>query len=192
MFGKNVEGLAGTYAMVLNRHFSENERQSVPVNMRSAKMTEGDADLIIDILIGKHSIDGAKMQAALSQHFVDGNIDYGMTNLQVLNLLIQVGQPQGAPRLHIEFDTMSPDVIRIVGQTAGSDLTDRVFYLNTDTGRAALKQFLTENVNKELSDAVMYHRMGKNTTSAVQPFHGILNFVRTASGQQMLQQKGQI
>ena len=65
MFNKNVEGLAGTYAMVLNRHFSENEKQSVPINMRSAKMTEGDAELIIDILNGKHSANGAKMQSAL-------------------------------------------------------------------------------------------------------------------------------
>jgi len=81
MFNNNIEGLAGTYAMVLNRHFSENEKQAVPINMRHAKMTEGDADLIIDILNGKHSADGSKMQAALSKHFIDGNVDYGMTNL---------------------------------------------------------------------------------------------------------------
>ena len=81
MFNNNVEALAGTYAMVLNRHFLENEKQAVPISMHHAKMTEGDADLIIDILAGKHSVDGSKMQAALSQHFVDGNIDYGMTNL---------------------------------------------------------------------------------------------------------------
>ena len=93
MFNNNVEALAGTYAMVLNRHFSENEKQAVPISMHHAKMTEGDADLIIDILNGNHSANGAKMQAALSQHFVDGNVDYGMTNLQVLNLLIQIGQP---------------------------------------------------------------------------------------------------
>ena len=93
MFNNNVESLAGTYAMVLNRHFSENEKKVVPISMHHAKMTEGDADLIIDILNGKYSVNGAKMQAALSQHFVDNNVDYGMTNLQVLNLLIQIGQP---------------------------------------------------------------------------------------------------
>ena len=192
MFNNNVEALAGTYAMVLNRHFSENEKQAVPISMHHAKMTEGDADLIIDILNGNHSANGAKMQAALSQHFVDGNVDYGMTNLQVLNLLIQIGQPQGSSRLHLEFDTMSQDVVRIIGPVNGSNITDRAFYLNTDTGRNAFKEFLTENVTKQLSDAIMYHRLGKNTTSATQPFHGILDFVRTASGQQMLQQKGQI
>lgn len=191
-FNKNVEALAGTYAMVLNRHFQENEKQSVPISMHHAKMTEGDADLIIDILNGKHSANGAKMQASLSQHFVDGNVDYGMTNLQVLNLLIQIGQPQGSSRLHLEFDTMSQDAVRIVGPVNGNNIADRVFYLNTDTGRNAFKEFLTENVTKQLSDTIMYHRLGKNTTSATQPFHGILDFVRTASGQQMLQQKGQI
>lgn len=191
-FNKNVEALAGTYAMVLNRHFQENEKQATPISMHHAKMTEGDADLIIDILNGKHSADGAKMQAALSQHFVDGNVDYGMTNLQVLNLLIQIGKPKGSSRLHLEFDTMNQDAVRIVGPVNGSKVTDMVFYLNTDTGRAAFKEFLTENVTKQLSDTIMYHRLGKNTTSATQPFHGILDFVRTASGQQMLQQKGQI
>ena len=191
-FNNNVESLAGTYAMVLNRHFSENEKKVVPISMHHAKMIEGDADLIIDILNGKYSANGAKMQAALSQHFADGNVDYGMTNLQVLNLLIQIGKPQGSSRLHLEFDTMSQDAVRIVGPVNGNNITDRVFYLNTDTGRNAFKEFLTGNVTKQLSDTIMYHRLGKNTTSAAQPFHGILDFVRTASGQQMLQQNGQI
>ena len=87
---------------------------------------------------------------------------------------------------------MSQDAVRIVGPVNGNNITDRVFYLNTDTGRNAFKEFLTGNVTKQLSDTIMYHRLGKNTTSAAQPFHGILDFVRTASGQQMLQQKGQI
>lgn len=61
---------------------------------------------------------------------------------------------------------MSQDVVRIVGPVNGSNITDRAFYLNTDTGRNAFKEFLTENVTKQLSDAIMYHRLGKNTTSA--------------------------
>ena len=61
---------------------------------------------------------------------------------------------------------MSQDAVRIVGPVNGNNIIDRGFCLNTDTGRNAFKEFLTENVTKQLSDTIMYHRLGKNTTSA--------------------------
>lgn len=187
MFRSSVEGLAGTYVMILDRGYEEPGSQNkAHVYTRSARMTEGDADLIIDILQGRYTIDGSKN---LNQKFIDNNVDYGLTNLQVLNLLLPFGQQNGAPRLHIEYDNLSDDAIRIVGRVAGSDIDNRVFYLNTETGRQALKDFLTSSVNKELSNTVMHHRLGKRGQS---PFNGLLDFLNSASGQQMLKQKKQI
>ena len=149
--------------------------------MSPVKMTEGDANLIIDILTGRYTVDGTK---DLAKNFVDNGVDYGMTNLQVLNLLLPYGQQKGSQRLHVEYDKMHDSAIKIIGKVEGSDISERTFYLDTESGRQMFREFLTSSVNKELNDAVMQHRLGKQGTS---PFTGLLGFLNSASGQQMLQ-----
>lgn len=186
-FSNKTEGLAGMYAMILDLNYEEpGSQHRFPIFTKTVKMTDGDAQLIIDILNGVYTASKTK---DLSANFVDNGVDYGMTNLQVLNLLLPFGQQTGPDKLHIEYDTLSKDAVKIIGKVEGSDVVERVFYLNTPSGVQDLKKFLTKNVNKNLSDTVMQHRLGSRAKS---PFSGLLGFLNSASGQQILQQKKQV
>jgi hypothetical protein len=59
-FRENTEGLSGMYGMALDLHYEEpNSQTKIPVVMSPSKMTQGDADLIIEILDGLHTADGS-------------------------------------------------------------------------------------------------------------------------------------
>jgi hypothetical protein len=67
--------------------------------------------------------------------FVQNNIQYGLTNAQVLSLLIPFGPQTGKQMLHVEYDTLHKKAVKIIGKVAGDDLTERVFYLDTQSGK---------------------------------------------------------
>lgn len=181
--------MAGNVVFMKKMNYDEctDETQPVvPINIIAEDLTDGDAQLIVDILSGKYSKDHIIGEDGLNSIFIneDGE-ELGLTCRQVLNLLIPFGLygQKGNPILHLDFAKYSPSTINVVGRIKGDvESQKRTFYLSTEDGRNAFKKFLTENVRKNISQYVLMQELGVSASQKDHPLKGLYEFLHSVRG----------
>ena len=203
---------AGLPIFLYDRKFSErgNRRTDVPINLLLTKITEGDARLIVEILQGAHCADkNAYGAGILGQQYVQddgkGNlIEYGITNGEVLRLLIKFGAfPHEMRHLHIEFKPEDNRFIKLVGLMDGEDnrgfdpnkpetIPSREYNIHDEAGIQKFMLDVVGKVNRRFDQGVASSRVGEKYDDKSHFYK--LNQKRQSSPvlQKMLENGGQI
>ena len=184
--------MGGNVVFMKKLNFSENDKQSqraVPINIIGADFTDGDAQLVVDILCGKYSKGHIIGNDGLNSMFIDENgQSLGLTCRQVLNLLIPMGLfgQKGNPLCHLDFSINNSTTINFKGKLKGEkEYSTRTFYLNTEDGRNELKNLLKQSVRKNISEYVLKQSLGMPATQADSPFKGFREFLRSPLGRSL-------
>lgn len=202
----------GVPIYLYDRHYNElgGRKAQVPINMMFTKLTEGDAELILQILKGEHCKDknayGVNMLAQEYVQYDDrGNlIEYGMTNLEVLNLLLRYGYkyPTDRRHIHLEYNDQDNRKVSLVGFVEGLDKFDpskpdvipsREFNLFNEIEAQEFVKAIAGVVNRNFSQQYASSRVGDNYAETSNPFNR-LNQKRQSSLalQKMLENGGKI
>ena len=202
----------GVPVFLYNRNFTElgNRKAQVPINMLFTKMTLGDANLILEILRGQHCADrNAHGPNILAQEYVQeddrGNlIEYGMTNGEVLNLLLRYGYKYDADRrhIHLEYNPQDNRRVSLVGYTENADEFDpnrpdqipsREFNLFDENEAKVFVNSIAGVINRAFDQRYAASRVGEQFADATNPFRR-LNEKRQSSLalQKMLENGGKI
>lgn len=202
----------GVPIYLYDRHYNElgGRKAQVPINMMFTKLTEGDAELILQILKGEHCKDknayGVNMLAQEYVQYDDrGNlIEYGMTNLEVLNLLLRYGYkyPTDRRHIHLEYNDQDNRKVSLVGFVEGLDKFDpskpdvipsREFNLFNENEAQEFVKAIAGVVNRNFSQQYASSRVGDNYAETSNPFNR-LNQKRQSSLalQKMLENGGKI
>lgn len=209
------EKLEGQLVLMVTPQQNEvpvNSRQKVPVMLQSAGMTEGDVDLIINILTGKYNLQALWGKDALDQEFLENGVAKGLTNRQVLNLLLPVelfGQ-KGNPIVHIDFSEKYPYVVHVKGRIAGDpiktntqgapivpdrqwDLRNPDSVVDINGTPMTFRQFLLEKVNKNISEYILRAQLGNDDThnQLDSPIKNLAKWART-TGARLFENGGQL
>lgn len=172
------------------------DKPYLPINIYSADITEGDADLIIDILTGRYTGGVIGKQAMDMPFILNGEYlatagperTIGLTARDVLNLILPYGPfgRKGTDIVHIWHSNFGESRIIISGKFKGDDaFTDHEFNLATTQGKTAFKQFLMEKVRKNISERVMKSSLGKPGEQKDNPMLGLANFVFSRQGTEL-------
>ena len=204
----------GVPIMLIDRHFDElgNRKARVPVNIMFTKLTVDDATLIADILKGKHCADRNKYGVyILQEEYVQmderGNlIGYGITNGEVLNLLMRYGYryPDDRKHVHLEYNSQDNRRVSIVGFIDGvstfdpnkpTEIPSKEYDLFDENELNSFIQSIAGVINRNFDQNVAASRVGEQNTSAdsTNPFRR-LNQKRQSSLalQDILRTKGKI
>lgn len=202
----------GVPIYLYDRHYNElgGRKAQVPINMMFTKLTEGDAELILQILKGEHCKDknayGVNMLAQEYVQYDDrGNlIEYGMTNLEVLNLLLRYGYkyPTDRRHIHLEYNDQDNRKVSLVGFVEGLDKFDpsnpdvipsREFNLFDENEAQEFVKAIAGVINRNFSQQYASSRVGDNYAETSNPFNR-LNQKRQSSLalQKMLENGGKI
>lgn len=183
---------------------------NVPINLLKTKIEQGDADLIVEILKGQHCADrNAHGPNILSQEYIQkdasGNvIEFGITNGEVLNLLMKYGYDYEEDRrhLHLEYNPNDNRFVSIVGFIEGvgkfdperpNEIPQKQYNLYDANDEKNFKEAIIGKVNRNFNLNVAKNRVGERNADSSNPFKR-LNEKRLNSLalRQMLQDKGKI
>ena len=203
----------GVPIMLIDRHYDELSRKArVPVNLMFTKLTLDDATLIAEILKGKHCANkNAYGVHMLAEEYVQlderGNlIGYGMTNMQVLNLLLRYGYkyPEDRRHVHVEYNNEDNRKVSIVGFIDGQskfdpnkpdEIPSKEYNLFLESEYNAFINDIAGVINRRFDQTAAASRVGEKYTEATStnPFR-LLNEKRrsSASLQDILKTKGKI
>ena len=205
---------AGVPIMMIDRHYNElgSRKARVPVNMMFTKLSDGDAELIADILKGKHcenrNAHGAQI---LAEEYVQlderGNlVHYGITNGQVLNLLMKYGYryPEDRRHVHLEYNNDDNRKVSIVGFIDGQskfdpnkpdEIPSKEYNLFDENELQMFLQDVAGVINRNFDQIAASSRVGEQFAAAdsKNPFR-LLNQARQSSPtlQDILKTKGKI
>ena len=203
---------SGVPVFLYDRKYDElgNRKAQVPVNMQFTKLTIDDATLILEILKGQHCADrNAHGPNILAQEYVQddgrGNIiEYGMTNGEVLNLLLRYGYkyPTDRRHIHLEYNNEDNRKVSLVGFVQGEDKFDpnkpdeiptKEFNLFDENQAEAFVNAIAGVINRNFSQQYASSRVGDNFAESTNPFSR-LNQKRQSSLalQKMLENGGKI
>ena len=182
--------------VVYIKEIKDSNRPYLPINIYSADITEGDADLIIDILTGRYTGGVIGKQAMDMPFILNGEYlgtvgperTIGLTARDVLNLILPYGPfgRKGTDIVHIWHSNFGESRIIISGKFKGDDaFTDHEFNLATTQGKTAFKQFLMEKVHKNISERIMKSSLGKPGEQKDNPMLGLANFVFSRQGTEL-------
>lgn len=169
------------------------DKPLLPINVYSDTMSEGDAQLVVDILTGKYT-NGIIGKQAMSMPFIlngeylginDGGQTIGLTAENVLNLILPYGPfgRKGNDIVHVWHSQFGDSKIMLSGKFKGDDkFTNHEFNLSTTQGKELFKKFLMENVRKNISERIMKSSFGKPTEHKDNPILGLANFVFSRQG----------
>jgi len=170
----------GTPMFIYDRKFSErgNRRTDVPILTLFTKLTEGDANLIVEILQGVHCADkNAHGAGILGQQYVQedgkGNlIEYGITNGEVLRMLMRFGAyKHNMHQLHLEFKPEDNRFVKIVGFFEGEGKFDpnkpneipvREYNIHDDNDIKRFMNDIVGVVSRNFDEGVASSRVGDN------------------------------
>lgn len=201
---------AGAVVMMVEPIQNEPNAQhaKIPLVLRESYLSEDDAQLVIDILTLKTVYDSSNKtpMQALDEEFVEQenglNIRKGLTNRQVLNLLIPFGPSRkvGRNRVFLSFSpnpnelATSQNKIYIHGRIKGDPINQapREFDITTESGRQALKDFLVKNVTLNIDEDVMGSRIQRASRESTTPFSGLNKIITSEYGQKKLREGGSI
>ena len=203
---------AGVPIFLYDRKYSElgKRKTNVPINMLFTKLTIDDAKLIVEILRGEHkanrNIYGANI---LAEEYIQddgkGNIvEYGMTNGEVLNLLMRYGYEYAEDRRHIHLEYNNDDnrKVSIVGYTENADEFDpnkpdeipsKEYNLFDENEAQAFIDNIAGVINRAFDQRYAASRVGEQFAESTNPFKK-LNDKRQSSLalQKMLENGGKI
>ena len=202
----------GSPVFIYDRQYAElrNKKAQVPINMLFTKLTEGDATLILEILRGEHCADkNAHGPNILGQEYVQyderGNlVEYGMTNGEVLNLLLRYGYkyPDDRRHIHLEYNNEDNRKVSLVGFVQGQDKFDpskpdeipsQEFDLFTEIGADNFIKSVAGVINRNFSQTYASSRVGDNFADDSNPFKRLnQKRQRSLALQQMLENGGKI
>ena len=203
----------GVPVFLYDRQYEElgrNRKAQVPINMLFTKLTRDDATLILEILRGEHCADkNAHGPNILSQEYVQddgrGNIvEYGMTNGEVLQLLMRYGYkyPNDRRHIHLEYNSEDNRFVSLVGFVQGENEFDpakpeeiptKEFNLFDENDAENFINSIAGIINRAFDQRYASSRVGDNFAESTNPFNR-LNQKRQNSLalQKMLQNGGKI
>lgn len=172
---------SGAVFMMLNREYDEHDpinKPKIPILFRAKKLSEGDANLIVDILTGKYNPNGITGRAALSEYVYINGENSGLTGLDIIKVLIpQTGSKDlYSSRVHFDIAAGSSQ-LQIIGRVKGDDQSMdpivRTFDLSTQTGIQNFVQFAKDNIEIAIDKQFMSQRFGYNNHTTDFPFHNL-------------------
>ena len=98
------------------------------------------------------------------------------------------------PHVHIEIDQRNGNIVHVVGNVVGDpsgEIADRAFDFSTQEGKEQFKQFLLQNVKRNIDMAVMMSRLN-NIQSKENLLFGIRQFMNSTAGKKLMAEKGAI
>lgn len=205
---------AGVPIMMIDRHYDElgSRKARVPVNIMFTKLSMDDAKLISEILKGQHCANrNAYGAQILAEEYVQmderGNlVEYGITNLQVLNLLMKYGYryPEDRRHVHLEFNNNDNRKVSIVGFIDGQskfdpnkpdEIPSKEYDLYNENELQMFLEDIAGVINRNFDQTVASSRVGEQYAAAdsKNPFK-LLNQKRQSSPtlQDILKTKGKI
>lgn len=197
---------AGTLVMMVEPIHNEPTAQHarIPLIINESYLSEDDAQLVVDILTLKTIGDSQRLtpMQALDEEFVENEnglfVRKGLTNRQVLNLLIPYGPSRKVGRNRV-FLSFSPDPngvattqnkIYVHGRIKGDPINQapREFDITTEQGRQAFKEFLTKNVTLNIDEDVLGSRVQLASRQNGTPLSGLSRVISSEYGQKRLRE----
>lgn len=174
----------------------------VPINCMYTPLTDGDAQLIVDLLSGEYREDpldyGAR--ALETQEFTENGIKKGLTRAQVLRMLIRYKgvqeryNPHQLQQRYIEYDRNDQRYVILHGNFGeGVKIPyDGRFNIQVEAEKNALRDFLKQHHNRAFPYMEFLQcRINGNTESLKHPLHGLGQF-RAGVGSQIFRNGGKL
>lgn len=194
----------GGMVMMVHPPYPEmNKDEKVPINVHYAPVTEGDAQLIIDLLSGKYMKDlgdyGA--HAMENQVFFEDGIEKGLTRMQVLRMLIRYKSseekynPYQQSLRYIEYDKEDQRYVILHGNFGeGVEIPNGGrFNILDEQDQKTLKEFLMAHHNKTFTyDEFLECRVNKGNYSFQHPLNGLTAFKESEMGKEVFRNGGQL
>ena len=194
----------GGMVMMVRPPYPEASKDArVPINVLYTPLTEGDAQLIVDLLSGQYMSDPSDYgsHAMENQIFTEKGVGKGLTRMQVLRLLIRYkasneryNEYQQKQR-YVEYDPQDNRFVILHGNFGqGVEIPNGGrFNITEQADRDALKQFLLDHHNVSFAyEEMLRCRIGQNNEQFSHPLHGLIAFSETAAGQQIFRNGGQL
>lgn len=194
----------GGMVMMVHPPYPEMDKdEKVPINVHYTPVTEGDAQLIIDLLSGKYMKDlgdyGA--HAMENQVFFEDGIEKGLTRMQVLRMLIRYKSseekynPYQQSLRYIEYDREDQRYVILHGNFGeGVEIPNGGrFNILDEQDQKTLKEFLMAHHNKTFTyDEFLECRVNKGNYNFQHPLNGLTAFKESEMGKEVFRNGGQL
>ena len=194
----------GGMVMMVHPPYPEMDKdEKVPINVHYAPVTEGDAQLIIDLLSGKYMKDlgdyGA--HAMENQAFFEDGIEKGLTRMQVLRMLIRYKSseekynPYQQSLRYVEYDREDQRYVILHGNFGeGAEIPNGGrFNILDEQDQKTLKEFLMAHHNKTFTyDEFLECRVNKGNYNFQHPLNGLTAFKESEMGKEVFRNGGQL
>lgn len=193
----------GGIVMMVHPPYPEaNKDTRVPINVRYMPLTDGDAQLIVDLLSGGYMQDSDYGSHAMeNQEFFEKGIKKGLTRMQVLRMLIRYkasneryNEYQQRQR-YVEYDPQDNRFVILHGNF-GEGVTipnNGRFNITEEQDRKKLKEFLLAHHNVSFAyEEMLRCRIGLNNESFQHPLHGLIKFSESEAGKQIFRNGGKL
>lgn len=194
----------GGMVMMIHPPYPEIDKDSrVPINVHYSPLTEGDAQLIIDLLSGKYMQDDRDYgaHAMENQVFTEDGVSKGLTRMQVLRMLIRYKassekyNPYEQTLRYIEYDKNDQRYVILHGNFGEGVTIPREgrFNILDVNDQKLLKDFLLAHHNKTFTyNEFLECRINRLNYDFNHPLHGLSEFRSTIMGQQIFRNGGQL
>ena len=194
----------GGMVMMVHPPYPEIDKdQKVPVNVHYSPVTEGDAQLIIDLLSGKYMADNGDYgaHAMENQVFFEDGIYKGLTRMQVLRMLIRYKalderyNPYQQSLRYIEYDKNDQRYVILHGNFGeGVEIPNNGrFNILDEQDQKTLKDFLLAHHNKTFTyNEFLECRVNKGNDNFSHPLHGLTEFKESEMGKEVFRNGGKL
>ena len=194
----------GGMVMMVHPPYPEIDKdQKVPVNVYYSPVTEGDAQLIIDLLSGKYMADNGDYgaHAMENQVFFEDGIYKGLTRMQVLRMLIRYKalderyNPYQQSLRYIEYDKNDQRYVILHGNFGeGVEIPNNGrFNILDEQDQKTLKEFLLAHHNKTFTyNEFLECRINKGNDNFSHPLHGLTEFKESEMGKEVFRNGGKL
>lgn len=202
--GKTMPANGGMVMMVHPPYPEMDKDEKVPISLHYSPMTEGDAQLVIDLLSGKYMKDdkgdyGA--HAMENQMFYEDGIEKGLTRMQVLRMLIRYKSseerynPYQQGLRYIEYDKNDQRYVILHGNFGqGVEIPNNgKFNIFDEQDQKTLKEFLMQHHNKSFTyNEFLECRVNKDNFNLSHPLHGLTEFKESVMGKEVFKNGGKL
>lgn len=194
----------GGMVMMVHPPYPEIDKdQIVPINMHYSPLTDGDAQLIIDLLSGKYMRDNTDYgaHAMENQIFTEDGIGKGLTRMQVLRMLIRYKasgeryNPYQQTLRYVEYDREDQRYVILHGNFGeGVEIPNNGrFNILDENDQKILKEFLMAHHNKSFAyNEFLRCRVNRNNGDFNHPLHGLTEFKESVMGREIFKNGGQL
>ena len=202
--GKTMPANGGMVMMVHPPYPEMDKDEKVPISLHYSPMTEGDAQLLIDLLSGKYMKDGTGdygAHALENQMFYEDGIEKGLTRMQVLRMLIRYKSseerynPYQQGLRYIEYDKNDQRYVILHGNFGqGVEIPNGgKFNILDEHDQKTLKEFLMAHHNKSFAyNEFLECRVNKDNFNLSHPLHGLTEFKESVIGKEVFKNGGKL